>query len=83
MCEGRKKPLHPQSIAVSNQRCLYYRAAKRLFDLLLTIPALIVLSPALGITALLVRWQLGSPVLFTQQRPGLHGKLSLSTSFAR
>jgi lipopolysaccharide/colanic/teichoic acid biosynthesis glycosyltransferase len=52
----------------------YRRRGKRLFDLALTVPALLVLSPLLGVLALLVRWQLGAPVLFRQLRPGLHGR---------
>ena len=44
---------------------------KRLFDLILTIPALVVLSPMLFVLALTLLWKLGSPVLFRQQRPGL------------
>jgi lipopolysaccharide/colanic/teichoic acid biosynthesis glycosyltransferase len=36
--------------------------------------ALVLLSPLLLVTALLVRIQLGSPVLFSQVRPGLHGQ---------
>ena len=47
---------------------------KRIFDLLLTVPALLVLSPLLFIIALMVRIRMGSPVFFRQQRPGLHGK---------
>ena len=47
---------------------------KRLLDLVVTIPALMVLSPVLGAIGLLVRCKLGSPVLFRQQRPGLHGR---------
>lgn len=47
---------------------------KRWFDLLITIPAIILFSPiVVGIT-LLVRQKLGTPVLFTQVRPGRHGK---------
>lgn len=53
---------------------MYRKWGKRLFDLLLTIPALIVLSPVLLVVALLVRWKHGAPVLFAQQRPGLHGE---------
>ena len=53
---------------------IYISFGKRIFDLLLTIPALIVLSPVLVIAALLVRVQLGSPVLFRQIRPGFHEK---------
>ena len=47
---------------------------KRALDLALTIPALIALSPVLGLVALLVRARLGSPVLFRQRRPGLRGR---------
>lgn len=47
---------------------------KRLFDLAVAALALLLLSPLLGLLALLVRLKLGSPVLFSQQRPGLHGK---------
>ena len=49
-------------------------AGKRLTDLVLSIPFLIILSPALIFLTLLVRIKLGSPVLFKQIRPGLHGK---------
>ena len=47
---------------------------KRLLDLTLTVPALILLSPALGLTAILVRLKLGAPVIFRQERPGLYGQ---------
>ena len=49
----------------------YERFIKRPLDCLLSLGALIVLSPLLGITAMLVRIKLGSPVLFTQNRPGM------------
>ncbi|HEX6038652.1 sugar transferase [Longimicrobium sp.] len=47
---------------------------KRLLDLALAVPALVILSPVLAGTALLVRLRLGTPVLFRQERPGLHGR---------
>lgn len=47
---------------------------KRSLDLVLASVGVVVLSPVLLGTALLVRIKLGSPVLFSQQRPGLHGK---------
>jgi lipopolysaccharide/colanic/teichoic acid biosynthesis glycosyltransferase len=47
--------------------------AKRIFDLAFTIPGLILISPLLGVIALLVRRVHGSPVIFSQQRPGYHG----------
>ena len=54
---------------------------KRLFDLLVAASALLVLSPILLATALLVRVKLGSPVLFRQQRPGLHGQPFMMLKF--
>lgn len=48
-------------------------ARKRVFDLLLTIPGLLVLGLPLGILALLIRLRLGSPVLFRHVRPGYRG----------
>ncbi len=47
---------------------------KRLIDIAVAGTALLVLSPLLLLTALLVRVKLGSPVLFAQVRPGLHGQ---------
>ena len=47
---------------------------KRAFDIAASTSALIVLSPVLAITAYKVKKELGSPVLFRQTRPGLHGK---------
>ena len=47
---------------------------KRLFDFIVASFALLMLAPALALIALLVRINLGSPVLFHQSRPGLHGK---------
>lgn len=47
---------------------------KRPFDLLIALPALVILAPVIAVLALLVRVRLGAPVLFRQRRPGLHGK---------
>ncbi|MCY8003868.1 sugar transferase [Bacillus haynesii] len=48
--------------------------AKRFFDLALSVILLIALSPAMILTACLIRWKIGSPVLFRQTRPGLNGE---------
>lgn len=45
---------------------------KRFFDIIVALSALIVLSPVMIIVAVLIRLKLGSPVLFTQARPGLN-----------
>ena len=47
---------------------------KRAFDIAASASALVLLSPVLAITAHKVKKELGSPVLFRQTRPGLHGK---------
>lgn len=47
---------------------------KRAFDIAASTSALVVLSPVLAITAYKVKKEMGSPVLFRQTRPGLHGK---------
>ena len=49
---------------------IYGKVVKRGLDFILSLLALIVLSPFLLITALLVRVKLGSPVIFKQDRPG-------------
>ena len=53
---------------------LYRRFGKRLFDMIVAAAALIVLSPLIGVVALLVARKLGRPVLFRQQRSGLDGQ---------
>lgn len=53
----------------------YNRFLKRFFDIVLSFFALVLLSPLLALLAVLVRTKLGSPVLFTQERPGKNGKI--------
>jgi len=53
---------------------LYRRWCKRPLDVLAGAGALLVLAPVIAGVALLVRLFLGSPILFRQQRPGLHGQ---------
>jgi sugar transferase EpsL len=55
-------------------RRAYTQWGKRLLDVFLAIPALIVFTPLLIGVALCVRVWLGAPVLFRQQRPGLRGQ---------
>ena len=47
---------------------------KRLFDLVFSFLALVILSPILLLTAILVRFFIGTPILFKQQRPGYKGR---------
>jgi sugar transferase EpsL len=47
---------------------------KRVFDLALSVPGLLVITPVLLLTAVAVRLRMGSPILFRQCRPGLHGR---------
>lgn len=47
---------------------------KRLLDIMLSAPALLLAAPLMLAVALAIRWRMGRPVLFRQQRPGLHGQ---------
>jgi len=60
---------------------MYNHYGKRFFDLTLTLLALIILSPVILLTALLVRLKLGSPILFRQQRPGMYGNPFILNKF--
>ena len=54
---------------------LYKHYIKRLLDIILSLIALVVLSPVLLVIALLISINLGSPVIFSQDRPGKDGKI--------
>lgn len=54
---------------------MYKYFFKRLFDILISGMGLIVISPVLLVLAVLIRIKLGSPVIFRQERPGLHEKI--------
>ncbi len=47
---------------------------KRLFDVVVSLAVLLLVWPALLVLIVLIRFKLGSPVFFTQARPGLHGQ---------
>lgn len=54
---------------------IYARYIKRILDIILSLSAIIILSPILLILYILVRVKLGSPVLFKQERPGKDEKI--------
>lgn len=54
---------------------MYRKYIKRMLDFILSLFALIILSPILFVIAILVRIKLGSPVIFKQERPGLNEKI--------
>ena len=60
---GKRRRVH--------RKGFYEFCFKRPLDLVCATLSLVLLSPVLGVTALLVRVRLGSPVIFTQERPGL------------
>src|SRR5690554_2980702 len=67
--------IRPETIYLPSNQGIYQRYLKRPMDFILSLIALIVLSPVLLVTALLVKIKLGSPVIFKQQRPGLNEKI--------
>lgn len=54
---------------------MYAKYFKRMLDFILSLIALIILSPILLIVTILVRIKLGSPIIFKQQRPGKNEKI--------
>ncbi|WP_417090095.1 sugar transferase [Eubacterium maltosivorans] len=54
---------------------IYQKYIKRILDITLSGAAIIVLSPVMGVTAILVKKKLGSPVIFKQERPGKDEKI--------
>lgn len=54
---------------------MYKKVFKRLLDILISLIALIILSPILLVVWILVRVKLGGPAIFTQQRPGKDEKI--------
>lgn len=57
------------------EKGIYEKYVKRPQDFVLALMAFVLLSPLLLITGILVRIKIGSPILFTQERPGLNGKI--------
>lgn len=60
---------------MEHKKGFYEKYIKRPQDFLCALLACIVLSPVMLIVAILVRTKIGSPVLFSQERPGLDGKV--------
>ena len=60
---------------------IYRRFFKRLLDILLALAVIILLSPIFIIVAILVRINLGSPILFKQQRPGMNEQIFMLYKF--
>ncbi|MCR5796740.1 MAG: sugar transferase, partial [Eubacterium sp.] len=52
---------------------ILYMAVKRFFDVILSLLALVVMSPVFLITAIAIKLEDGDPVVFTQDRSGLDG----------
>lgn len=69
------RPNIKTSVKYPTKSGLYKRCFKRPMDFMLSLCAIIVLSPVLLIVAVLVRVKLGSPVIFKQKRPGLNEKI--------
>ncbi len=54
---------------------MIYKYVKRILDIISSLLAIIILSPLLAVTSVLVKTKLGSPVLFKQERPGKNEKI--------
>ena len=65
----------PENEGLPLKKSFYTFFLKRFLDIVISLGALILLSVPIGVLALLVRFKLGSPVLFTQDRPGKDEKI--------
>jgi sugar transferase (PEP-CTERM system associated) len=50
------------------------RATKRVFDMVFSVLLLVLTAPLMAITALLIAWESGAPILYRQERVGLYGR---------
>lgn len=60
---------------MEHKKGIYEKYIKRMLDFILSLIALICLSPVLLIVSILVRTKLGSPIIFKQKRPGKYEKI--------
>lgn len=60
---------------------IYQKFIKRFLDIVFSLLGLILLSPVFLIVTILVRTKLGTPIIFKQTRPGLHGNIFLMRKF--
>lgn len=60
---------------LKRKKGFYEKYVKRILDFCCALFAIVVLSPFMLFTAILVRIKLGSPIIFRQKRPGIHGKI--------
>lgn len=60
---------------IKHKKGFYEKFIKRPQDFICALIGLVLLSPVIFITAVLVRTKLGSPVIFKQERPGLNGEI--------
>ena len=60
---------------MEHKKGFYEKYIKRPQDFLCAFLACIFLSPVMLVIAILVKVKIGSPVLFAQERPGLHGEI--------
>src|SRR5690625_1968187 len=59
---------------MKRRRTIYELIFKRPMDFILSLLAIIILSPIMIIVAILVKIKLGGPIIFSQERPGRYGK---------
>lgn len=66
---------------MKNSVGIYEKYIKRFLDIMLSIMAIIILSPVFLVVAVLIRIKLGSPILFKQERPGKNEKIFMMYKF--
>lgn len=59
---------------IKNRNNRMERFVKRSTDILVSVPCLVLFSPLFGIISLAIKWEDGLPIIYKQERIGLHGK---------
>lgn len=75
MSDNNFKNKEMEDRIVPHHQGFYEKYIKRPQDFICALFAIIALSPVMLTIAFLIRWKLGSPIIFTQDRPGLNGKI--------
>jgi lipopolysaccharide/colanic/teichoic acid biosynthesis glycosyltransferase len=70
-----QRELASLDVAVIPNKSRLYRLAKRMLDLVIAVPVLVLAAPVIGILALLIRLESAGPAVFRQQRVGLDGRV--------
>lgn len=78
---ARSRYIAEHDLAIKPQRSVYRQFLKRVFDLAVTVPVFVLITPVLVLAAILVKLDSRGPVFFVQERLGRYGQTFLTYKF--